>query len=751
MKFPIFTKKIADLRPGEHLCFLFKNDAEHQAVLGPFLAQGLAAGEKIIYLADRYAPQVILGYLKKQGIKVESCLKQGQLQILEAAAVYLTGGRFEPDAMLARLKLETDKALAEGYAALRATGEMTWAAGGCPGSEQLSEYEARLNEFIPGSRLLAVCQYDRRRFDPALLMDILAAHPEVIIGGEIIHNVYYLPPGEFLSPGAKAAKLSHFLDHLAERQRAEAALARQTHELTERLKELNCLLSIAELTERPGLTIAEVCRSIVELIPPACQHADVAVARLILGEAEFATKNFRKTPWIFSCDLMVKGRIAGRLEVCHLEPRPEADDGPFLKEEKTLLQAVARLTGRIAERLQAEEDLRQSEIKYRTLVEHIPAITYIAALSPSSTTTYVSPQVEAILGFSPADYQADPEIWKKQLHPDDRKRVLALVTKSHATGEPFTAEYRMFTRDGRLVWFRDGAWVVKDAAGHHLFLQGVMLDITERRRAEEALREHREQLEKVIDARTAELRRANLKLQQEVRERQLMEEAMEKGAEKIKIFAYSIIHDLKNPAIGIYGVSNLLKKHYGDLLDERGKKYCDQIMRASEQIATLLKKINAYIVTKEAPLNIKTVDLREILQLVKEEFAEQLELRQIRWREPAVIPEVRADGLYILRALRNLVDNALKYGGDKLGEIAVGYEAAQDFHILSVRDDGVGLRLADPEKIFTAFQRHETSEGVEGSGLGLAIVKEIAERHGGRVWVDSAPGRGTTFFVSIAR
>jgi PAS domain S-box-containing protein len=751
MKFPISTKKIFDLGPGEHLCFLFKSDAEHQAVMAPFLSQGLAAGEKVIYLADRFAPRVILGYLKKQGIRVESYLQRGQLQILDAAANYLAGGRFEPDAMLTRLKLETDKALAEGYAALRVTGEMTWAAAGCSGSELLPEYEARLNDFVPGSRLLAVCQYDRRRFDPALLMDILAAHPKVIIGDEIFHNICYLPPGEFLSPTAKATKLSHFLDQLAERQRAEAALTRQTHELTERLKQLNCLLNIAELTERPGLTIAEVCRNIVELIPPACQHADVSATRLILGETEFATKNFRKTPWILSRDLKVQGKIVGRLEVCHLEPRPEADDGPFLNEEKTLLNAVARLTGRIAERLRAEEDLRQSEIKYRTLVEHIPAITYIGALNPSSTTTYVSPQVEAILGFSQADYQADPEIWKKQLHPDDRERVLALVTKSHATGEPFTAEYRMFARDGRPVWFRDGAWVVKDAAGNPLFLQGVMLDITERRRAEEALREHREQLEKLIEERTAELRRANLKLQQEVRERQLMEEAMEKGAEKIKIFAYSIIHDLKNPAIGIYGVSNLLKKHYGDLLDERGKKYCDQIMRASEQIATLLKKINAYIVTKEAPLNIKTVDLREILQLVREEFAEQLELRQIRWREPAVIPEIRADGLYILRALRNLVDNALKYGGDKLRDIAVGYEAAQDFHILSVQDDGVGLKLADPEKIFTAFQRHETAEGVEGSGLGLAIVKEIAERHGGRVWVDSAPGRGATFYISIAR
>lgn len=751
IKSPFARTRLEDLRPGDHLCFFYSSEAEHQAVMAPFLALGLAAGEKILYLTDRLPPRIIQGYLKKQGVRVEPFLHRGQLQIIDAAAVYLAGGWFDPEATIVRLKEETEQALAEGYTALRLTGEMTWATRGHLGSERLPEYEAKVNDFISGSRCLAVCQYDRRQFDPVLLMDILATHPQVIIGAEVMDNIYYLPPGEFLSPEAKAAKLAHFLDNLAERQRAEAILSRQAHELAERLKELDCLLKIAELTERPELSREEVLQGIVELIPPAWQHSEVTASRLVLGEMEFKTRNFQKTPWTMASDLVVHGEAAGRLEVCHLEPRPEADEGPFVQEERTLLNAIAGLTGRIIERLQAEEDLRQSELKHRILVEHIPAITYVAALDPSSTTTYVSPQVEAILGFTPADYQADPDTWNKQLHPEDRERVLACVTRSHATGEPFSAEYRMLARDGRVVWFRDEAWLVKDAKGEPLFLQGVMFDITERRQAEEALREHQDQLERLIEERTAELRKANLKLRREIKERRLAEEALEKNAEKIKIFAYSVIHDLKNPAIGIYGVTNLLKKQYGDLLEERGRKYCDQIMLASEQIATLLKKINAYIVTKEAPLNVKAIDLREIFQLVKEEFAEQLELRQIRWREAQVVPEIQADGLYILRALRNLVDNALKYGGDKLSAISLGYTDNDRFHILSVTDNGVGLKLADPESIFKAFQRHKTAEGVEGSGLGLAIVKEIAERHQGRVWVESTPGQGTTFFLSIAK
>lgn len=744
-------RKLEDLKPGDHLCFFFNSDEEHVEVMTRFLALRLAAGERVIYLTDQFPPRVIMGYLRKAGLIPEPYLEKGQLQILEAAQVFLAGGIFDPEAVISWLQQETEAALAKDYPALALAAEMTWATKGRLGSERLTEFEARLNNFFPGSGCLALCQYDRRRFDPVLLMDILAAHPKVIVGPEILDNLYYLPEGEFPDPQAKAARLSHLLNTLAEYRRAEATLARQTQELTQRLKELNCLLNIAELTERPGLSLDEILQGIVDLIPPAWQHSEVTAARLQLGGKEFRTENFKETPWSLGHDLIVQGQKAGRLEVFYLEARPEADEGPFLKEEKSLLGAVARLTGRLVERLRAEEDLRQSEIKYRTLVEHIPAITYAAALDPHSTTTYVSPQVEAILGFSPADYQADPDIWRKQLHPEDRERVLAEVARCHATGEPFVSEYRMLTKTGRLVWFRDEAWIVRDADGKPLFLQGVMLDITDRRLAEEELREHQEQLEKVIEARTAELKRANLRLKQEIRERRLVEEALEKGAEKIKVFAYSVIHDLKNPAIGIYGVTNLLKKQYGAVLDERGRKYCDQIMQASEQIATLLKKINAYIVTKEAPLNIKSIDLKEIFQLLKDEFSEQLELRQIKWREPEVIPEIRADGLYILRALRNLVDNALKYGGEGLSEISLGYEADSHYHVLSVKDNGVGLKLADPESIFKAFQRHDTSEGVEGSGLGLAIVKEIAERHKGRVWVESAPGQGATFFISIAK
>jgi light-regulated signal transduction histidine kinase (bacteriophytochrome) len=238
---------------------------------------------------------------------------------------------------------------------------------------------------------------------------------------------------------------------------------------------------------------------------------------------------------------------------------------------------------------------------------------------------------------------------------------------------------------------------------------------------------------------------------EDVTERVEMEEALQKSSEKIKLFAYSVSHDLKNPAIGIYGLTKLLHKHYGDILDEKGKNYCNQILEAAEQIAALVGNINVYISSKEMPLSVERVKLTEICQIVRDEFSAQLDIRQIGWSQPESIPAIKADRLSILRMLRNLVDNAFKYGGADLSEISIGYEESDEFHILSVRDNGLGIRKKDFKKIFGTFERTQTSMGIEGTGLGLAIVKEIAEQHGGKVWVEPGPKKGTSFYASIQK
>jgi PAS domain S-box-containing protein len=166
-----------------------------------------------------------------------------------------------------------------------------------------------------------------------------------------------------------------------------------------------------------------------------------------------------------------------------------------------LRQVNERLEKELRVRANMEQSLRQSEAKYRTLVEQIPAITYITSLTEGVDFFYVSPQIETLLGFPPGEWRAeDMETWKRQIHPDDRERVLAEITHTVATGEPFAAEYRLLAKSGRVVWFRDEARVVHDQKGEFLFLQGLALDITERKQAEEALRETTHTLQTLIQA-----------------------------------------------------------------------------------------------------------------------------------------------------------------------------------------------------------------------------------------------------------
>ena len=144
----------------------------------------------------------------------------------------------------------------------------------------------------------------------------------------------------------------------------------------------------------------------------------------------------------------------------------------------------------VTERKRAEEVLKESEARYRTLVEQTPATTYIEAIDDGNldhNILYVSPQIEALLGYSQQEWTTDPELFPKLLHPEDRDRVLAEDARTEETGKPFSVEYRNFTKDGRVVWLRDEAVLVRDDSDRPLYWQGVMYDITEAKRAEKDL------------------------------------------------------------------------------------------------------------------------------------------------------------------------------------------------------------------------------------------------------------------------
>ena len=293
--------------------------------------------------------------------------------------------------------------------------------------------------------------------------------------------------------------------------------------------------------------------------------------------------------------------------------------------------------------------------------------------------------------------------------------------------------------------------VFRDSEGRVAGLVGIMSDVTEQRQTEQDLEKARKNLETRVLQRTFQLAKANDDMAQEVRRRDEVEKALMKSAEELKLFAYSIVHDLKSPTVGIHGLARKLKERYQEVLDERGHKHIDHILRASETVAALVENINTFIASKDAPLKIETVMVNDIWDRVHDEFFTPLKKRGIDWRVPDLKISVQADNMSLLRVFQNLVDNALKYGGQHLSLIEIRYRSEDAYHVFCVSDDGQGIKGGDSQKIFGIFQRDESSHGLAGAGLGLAIVREIARRHGGEVWLTAPKGERTTFCVSLAR
>ena len=222
---------LEQLRPGDHLCHLHASEDEHRTVLTPFLQHGLERNERVLYVADFHTPTEILKYLRDAGLDVDPYLARDQLRLLSPAEAYVRDGAFDPLRMIALLEHETDLALRDGFTALRVTGEMTWALRGLPGSERLIEYEIALDRFFGTHAALALCQYDRRRFSPELLLRVIEVHPAVIVGTEVCDNFYFVPSEDLARPDRAQRQLQRQLDTLTERRRLEAELWQQRAQL----------------------------------------------------------------------------------------------------------------------------------------------------------------------------------------------------------------------------------------------------------------------------------------------------------------------------------------------------------------------------------------------------------------------------------------------------------------------------------------------------------------------------------------
>jgi PAS domain S-box-containing protein len=190
----------------------------------------------------------------------------------------------------------------------------------------------------------------------------------------------------------------------------------------------------------------------------------------------------------------------------HLEVEATRADGRRIPIELTVTEVqmpnTKLFTGFVrdlTERRRAEQQLREAEQRYRTLVENLPAATYVDDVDEVCTTLYVSPQIEVFWGYTPQEWISNPDVWIDALHPDDRERILSAAARHNELGEPFEVEYRFRAKDGRWTWVSDHATAVRDDQGRLAFSQGVMFDVTERRQAEEQLRDAEERYRAIVE------------------------------------------------------------------------------------------------------------------------------------------------------------------------------------------------------------------------------------------------------------
>jgi len=375
----------------------------------------------------------------------------------------------------------------------------------------------------------------------------------------------------------------------------------------------------------------------------------------------------------------------------------------------------------ISDRLKAVRARDEAEIKYRLLVEQVAAISYIAELGVNGQWFYVSPQIETILGYSPDEWLADSCNWLSHVSPEDH-HVVQTAEETSERGLPFQAEYRIIRKDGKIVWVSDNAVVVRGSDSHPV-MEGLIVDITDRKLLENQLQQSRRM-------------------------------------EAVGRLAGGIAHDFNNLLTIIKGYAELALNRPG-VPPERSSDI-QQIGNAAERASTLIRQLLAF--SRRQVLQPKSLDLNAIVESL-DKLLSRLMGADIHMKTACSpnIGTVKADPAQIEQVIMNLVVNArdaMPSGGRLTIETAnVDLDAnyARDhvtvkpgpYVMLAVSDTGIGMDSDTQSHIFEPF--YTTKGSGRGTGLGLSTVYGIVKQSGGYIWVYSEPGKGTSFKVYLPR
>ncbi|MFC1834420.1 ATP-binding protein [Thermodesulfobacteriota bacterium] len=530
------------------------------------------------------------------------------------------------------------------------------------------------------------------------------------------------------------------------------------HDLAERLKELNCLYAVSSLVEVPSITRDEVVQGIADLIPPAWQYPDITCARITVEAKQFTSGHFQETPFRQASELSVHGRPLGSLEVFYLEETLERDEGPFLKEERRLLNAIAARLGRIIERFMAEESLRESERRLELALRGADLGLWDWNVQTGEFT--LDHRWTEMLGYSLEEIgQVDISFLKRLSHPDDLDKLMAALDNHLAGKTPsFLAETRLRCKSGEWKWFLDrGKIVERDEEGRPLRMTGTHLDITERRKTRMALKQAHEDLEDRVRIRTAELARANELLSIEVRERQRTEailrsrtEELERTNKDMEQFAYVVAHDLREPLLAVASYLRLLQRTHERKLEGDVERFISGALDSTLWMDSLVQNLLAYSRLGTADQPEEPTDCNVALSRALANLKTAIEEAKATVTSDR-LPTVVSQPSHLVQLFQNLLSNAIKFGGDRRPVVHVGVERKEHEWCLFVRDNGIGIDPKHFDRIFLIFQRLHGKTDCSGTGIGLANCRKLVESLGGQIWVESGLGKGSTFLFTIPK
>jgi PAS domain S-box-containing protein len=388
---------------------------------------------------------------------------------------------------------------------------------------------------------------------------------------------------------------------------------------------------------------------------------------------------------------------------------------PVFNEDRTVREWVGAMTD-ITEVRRGEEEVRESDERFQGLATAFPQLVW--STKPDGDLEYANGLWKEYTGPSQAAVE-ECGFWDGLVHPEDAVPHLERWRDSMRSGEMFESQVRLKrAADGTYRWFICRAVAVRGRGKQIVRWLGACTDIDD-------------QMNYAVDLR-------------------LTNEALQRSNADLEQFAYAASHDLQEPLRMISLYTQLLQEEYSGLLDETGRSYVDFAVSGAQRMERLLQDLMAYSRVSVAPQGLtERSDARVALDAALGNLEATVRKSGAQFHI-SELPSVAAPPVHMVLLFQNLIGNALKYSGGNVPEVWINAERADRFWRFSVKDNGIGIEPQYAKQIFGVFKRLHGAE-YEGTGIGLAVCQRIVERTGGRIWLESTPGEGSTFYFTLPR